>query len=218
MSEADRTSCDAAGVVAGIRAVAATIAEHKVELTRLDRDIGDGDHGENLARGFTAVLAKLDAGEPDTPAAVLKLVASTLISTVGGAAGPLYGTAFLRASTAVKDAATVDPQAIVTALTAGRDGVVARGKAELEDKTMVDALTPAVNAARAAADAGGDVAAVLRAAAKDAALGAAATIPLQARKGRASYLGERSIGHQDPGATSTAYLFQALAAVAEQAP
>jgi dihydroxyacetone kinase-like protein len=130
----------------------------------------------------------------------------------------LYGTAFLRASTAVKDAATVDPQAIVTALTAGRDGVVARGKAELEDKTMVDALTPAVNAARAAADAGGDVAAVLRAAAKDAALGAAATIPLQARKGRASYLGERSIGHQDPGATSTAYLFQALAAVAEQAP
>src|SRR5690349_4004611 len=136
MSEADRTSCDAAGVVAGIRAVAATIAEHKVELTRLDRDIGDGDHGENMARGFTAVLAKLDAGEPDTPSAVLKLVASTLISTVGGAAGPLYGTAFLRASTAVKEATTLDPQAIVTALTAGRDGVVARGKAELEDKTM----------------------------------------------------------------------------------
>ena len=218
MSEADRTSCDAAGVVAGIRAVAATIAEHKVELTRLDRDIGDGDHGENMARGFTAVLAKLDAGEPDTPSAVLKLVASTLISTVGGAAGPLYGTAFLRASTAVKEATTLDPQAIVTALTAGRDGVVARGKAELEDKTMVDALTPAVNAARAAADAGGDVAEVLRAAANDAAMGAAATIPLQARKGRASYLGARSIGHQDPGATSTAYLLEALAAVAEKAP
>ena len=218
MSQADRTSCDAAGVVAGIRAVAATIAEHKVELTRLDRDIGDGDHGENMARGFTAVLAKLDAGEPDTPSAVLKLVASTLISTVGGAAGPLYGTAFLRASTAVKEATTLDPQAIVTALTAGRDGVVARGKAELEDKTMVDALTPAVNAARAAADAGGDVAAVLRAAANDAAMGAAATIPLQARKGRASYLGARSIGHQDPGATSTAYLLEALAAVAEKAP
>jgi len=218
MSQADRTSCDAAGVVAGIRAVAATIAEHKVELTRLDRDIGDGDHGENMARGFTAVLAKLDAGEPDTPSAVLKLVASTLISTVGGAAGPLYGTAFLRASTAVKEATTLDPQAIVTALTAGRDGVVARGKAELEDKTMVDALTPAVNAARAAADAGGDVATVLRAAANDAAMGAAATIPLQARKGRASYLGARSIGHQDPGATSTAYLLEALAAVAEKAP
>ncbi|HEY7813376.1 MAG TPA: dihydroxyacetone kinase subunit DhaL [Nakamurella sp.] len=210
-------SCDAAGTVAGIRAVAATVAEHKVELTRLDRDIGDGDHGENLARGFTAVLAKLAAAEPDTPAAVLKLVASTLISTVGGAAGPLFGTAFLRASTAVKDAPTLDGQAVVAALTAGRDGVVARGKAELEDKTMVDALTPAVNAARAAADAGGDVAAVLRAAAKDAAMGAEATIPLQARKGRASYLGERSIGHKDPGATSTAYLLAALADAAEQA-
>ena len=216
MSEADRTSCDAAGVVAGIRAVAATIAEHKVELTRLDRDIGDGDHGENMARGFTAVLAKLDAGEPDTPSAVLKLVASTLISTVGGAAGPLYGTAFLRASTAVKEATTLDPQAIVTALTAGRDGVVARGKAELEDKTMVDALTPAVNAARAAADAGDDVRAVLRAAAADANLGAEATIPYQARKGRASYLGERSIGHKDPGATSTAYLLAALADAARE--
>lgn len=203
--------CDAASTVAAIRAVAATIAEHRVELTRLDRDIGDGDHGENMARGFTAVLAKLDATEFDNPAAVLKLVASTLISTVGGAAGPLYGTAFLRASTAVKDLPTLDAGAIVTALTAARDGVVARGKAELEDKTMVDALTPAVNAARAAADAGDDVAAVLRAAATDADLGAEATIPYQARKGRASYLGERSIGHKDPGATSTAYLLNALA-------
>ena len=203
--------CDAASTVAAIRAVAATIAEHRVELTRLDRDIGDGDHGENMARGFTAVLAKLDATEFDNPAAVLKLVASTLISTVGGAAGPLYGTAFLRASTAVKDLPTLDAGAIVTALTAARDGVVARGKAELEDKTMVDALTPAVNAARAAADAVDDVAAVLRAAATDADLGAEATIPYQARKGRASYLGERSIGHKDPGATSTAYLLNALA-------
>lgn len=210
-------TCDAASTVAAIRAVAATIAEHKVELTRLDRDIGDGDHGENMARGFTAVLAKLDGAEFDTPAAVLKMVASTLISTVGGAAGPLYGTAFLRASTAVKDLPTLDAQAVVSALTAGRDGVVARGKAELEDKTMVDALTPAVNAARAAADAGDDVAAVLAAAAADAALGAEATIPYQARKGRASYLGERSIGHKDPGATSTAYLLTALADAASSA-
>jgi dihydroxyacetone kinase-like protein len=210
-------SCDAAGTVAGIKAVAATIAEHRVELTRLDRDIGDGDHGENLSRGFTAVVAKLDGADPDTPAAVLKLVASTLISTVGGASGPLFGTAFLRASTAVKDATTLDARAVVAALTAGRDGVVARGKAELEDKTIVDAFTPAVNAARAAADAGGDVAAVLRAAAKDAAIGAEATNPLQAPKGRASYLGERSIGHKDPGATSTAYLLAALADAAEQA-
>jgi dihydroxyacetone kinase-like protein len=211
-------TCDAASTVAGIKAVAATIAEHKVELTRLDRDIGDGDHGENMARGFTAVLTKLDATEFDTPGAVLKMVASTLISTVGGAAGPLFGTAFLRASTAVKDRATLDAQAVVAALTAARDGVVARGKAELEDKTMVDALTPAVNAARAAADAGDDVGAVLRAAAADANLGAEATIPYQARKGRASYLGERSIGHKDPGATSTAYLLAALADAAASAP
>ncbi len=210
-------TCDASGTVAAIRAVAATIAEHKVELTHLDRDIGDGDHGENLSRGFTAVLAKLDAGTPDTPGGVLKLVATTLISTVGGASGPLFGTAFLRASTTVKDAPSLDPPAVVAALTAARDGVVARGKAEPDDKTMVDALTPAVNAARAAADGGADVVGVLRAAASAAGAGAEATIPLQARKGRASYLGERSIGHKDPGATSTAYLLTALAEAAERA-
>lgn len=205
-------TCDASSAVGAIRSVAATIAEHKVELTHLDRDIGDGDHGENLARGFTAVLVKLDAGTPDTPGAVLKLVATTLISTVGGASGPLFGTAFLRASTAVKDAPTLDAATVVAALAAARDGVVARGKAEPDDKTMVDALTPAVNAAREAAGAdGASVAAVLRAAASAATAGAEATIPLQARKGRASYLGERSIGHKDPGATSTAYLLTALA-------
>ena len=204
-------TCDATGTIAGIKAVAAVIIEHKAELTRLDRDIGDGDHGENLARGFTAVLAKLDGAELQNPSAVLKLVASTLISTVGGAAGPLFGTAFLRAATAVKDQPMLDPQSLVAALTAGRDGVVARGKAELEDKTMVDALTPAVKAAKAAADGGADVPAVLRAAATAATAGAAATVPYQARKGRASYLGERSIGHPDPGATSTAYLLTALA-------
>jgi len=203
-------TCDAAGTVAAIRAVAATVAEHKVELTHLDREIGDGDHGENLSRGFTAVLTKLDAGQPETPGAVLKLVATTLISTVGGAAGPLFGTAFLRASTTVGAAETLDATTVVAALTAARDGVVARGKAESNDKTMVDALTPAVNAAKAAAEAGGGVGEVLAAAAEAAAAGAEATIPLQARKGRASYLGERSIGHKDPGATSTAYLLQAL--------
>lgn len=209
-------SCDAAGTVAAIRAVAATVAKHKAELTHLDREIGDGDHGENLARGFTAVLGKLDAPDqqaaPATPGAVLKLVATTLISTVGGAAGPLFGTAFLRAATSVGDATELDAAAVVTALTAARDGVVARGKAEPSDKTMVDALTPAVTAAKAALDGGGDVAAVLTAAAEAATAGAAATTPLQARKGRASYLGERSTGHADPGATSTGYLLQALAA------
>lgn len=207
-------ACDAATTVAAIRAVAATVAEHKVELTHLDRDIGDGDHGENLSRGFTAVITKLDAGAPETPTAVLKLVATTLISTVGGASGPLFGTAFLRAATSVGDAETLDGAAVAGALTAARDGVVARGKAESGDKTMVDALTPAVNAAKAAAEGGGSVTEVLSAAADAAAEGAEATFPLQARKGRASYLGERSIGHIDPGAQSTAYLLRALAGAA----
>jgi dihydroxyacetone kinase-like protein len=207
-------ACDAATTVAAIRAVAATVAEHKVELTHLDRDIGDGDHGENLSRGFTAVITKLDAGAPETPTAVLKLVATTLISTVGGASGPLFGTAFLRAATSVGDAETLDGAAVAGALTAARDGVVARGKAESGDKTMVDALTPAVNAAKAAAEGGGSVTEVLSAAADAAAEGAEATFPLQARKGRASYLGERSIGHLDPGAQSTAYLLRALAGAA----
>ncbi|MEP6559542.1 MAG: dihydroxyacetone kinase subunit DhaL [Nakamurella sp.] len=209
-------SCDTATTVAAIRAVAATVAEHRIELTHLDRDIGDGDHGENLARGFTAVVTKLDALDASTvtPGAVLKLVATTLISTVGGAAGPLFGTAFLRAATSVGDAETLDAAAVATALTAARDGVVARGKAEPGDKTMVDALTPAVTAAKQAAADGADVAHVLTAAADAATAGAAATIPLQARKGRASYLGERSMGHLDPGATSTGYLLQALAASA----
>src|SRR5664279_3726026 len=182
-------SCDAAGTVAAIRAVAATVAEHRAELTHLDRDIGDGDHGENLARGFTAVITKLDAAEPATPGAVLKLVATTLISTVGGAAGPLFGTAFLRAATTVGDAETLDGETVSKALAAARDGVVARGKAESGDKTMVDALTPAVNAAKASAGGGGSVTEVLAAAADAAAEGAEATFPLQARKGRASYLG-----------------------------
>ena len=207
-------ACDAATTVAAIRAVAATVAEHKVELTHLDRDIGDGDHGENLSRGFTAVITKLDAGAPETPTAVLKLVATTLISTVGGASGPLFGTAFLRAATSVGDAGTLDGAAVAGALTAARDGVVARGKAESGDKTMVDALTPAVNAAKVAAGGGGSVTEVLAAAADAAAEGAEATFPLQARKGRASYLGERSIGHIDPGAQSTAYLLRALAKAA----
>lgn len=203
--------CDADGTVTAIRAVAATVAEHKVELTHLDREIGDGDHGENLARGFSAVLSKLDGATLDTPGAVLKLVATTLISTVGGASGPLFGTAFLRAATAVGDADELDGAAVVAALTAARDGVVARGKAEPGDKTMVDALTPAVEAAGKAAADGAGPADVLSAAADAAATGAESTTPLQARKGRASYLGERSKGHPDPGATSTAYLLRALA-------
>lgn len=203
--------CDAAAVASAVRAVAQVVAEHKAELTGLDRAIGDGDHGENLARGFTAVVAKLDEATPATPGDVLKLVATTLISTVGGASGPLFGTAFLRAATTVGDADSLDGAAVAAALQAARDGVVARGKAEPGDKTMVDALTPAVDAAQAAAAAGGDPAAVLAAAAAAAEQGAADTEPMQAHKGRASYLGERSIGHVDPGARSSAYVLRSLA-------
>lgn len=201
--------CTANDVVTALRAAATTIAEHRVELIQLDRAIGDGDHGENMDRGFKAVVAALDANPPDTPAAVLKLVATTLISKVGGAAGPLYGTAFLRASTAVKDRDELTPADIGEALSAALGGVVARGKAELGDKTMVDALDPAVKAAK------GDTAAELLAAAAAAAeMGADATIPIVARKGRASYLGERSAAHLDPGARSTSLLLRAFAEVA----
>jgi phosphoenolpyruvate---glycerone phosphotransferase subunit DhaL len=201
--------CTAADLVTAIRAVADTVAEHRVELIQLDRAIGDGDHGENLDRGFKAVLAAFEASTPDSPAAVLKTVATTLISKVGGAAGPLYGTAFLRASAAVKDRDELGPSDVAEALTAALGGVVARGKAELGDKTMVDALDPAVKAAT-----GDSVASVLAAAAAAAQEGADATVPLVARKGRASYLGERSAGHMDPGARSTALLLKTFAEVA----
>jgi len=137
-----------------------------------------------------------------------------LMSKVGGAAGPLYGTAYLRAATSLGDSTDIDADALASALAAARDGVVARGKAETGDKTMVDAWTPAVEAAKNAASDGGDVLAVLQAAAEAAEVGAVATDPLVARKGRASYLGERSAGHRDPGAASTALLLRAAAAAA----
>jgi phosphoenolpyruvate---glycerone phosphotransferase subunit DhaL len=205
--------CTASQVAAALRAVAEVIVEHRDELVQLDRAIGDGDHGENLKRGFTAIVSALDASTPDTPAAVLKLAATTLISKVGGAAGPLYGTAFLRAAGAVGDAAELDAANVVEALRAALGGIVARGKAERADKTMVDALDPAV---RAAEKADGDVAEVLAAAAAAAQAGAESTVPLVARKGRASYLGERSAGHLDPGARSTALMLQAFADAANR--
>jgi dihydroxyacetone kinase-like protein len=199
--------CTAAQVASAVRAIAEVVAEHRDELVQLDRAIGDGDHGENLKRGFTAIVSKLDESTPDTPGAVLKLVASTLISKVGGAAGPLYGTAFLRAATAVADATELEAEQVTAALRAALGGVVARGKAELGDKTMVDALDPAVRAA----EAGGSITEILKAAADAAQAGAEATEPLVARKGRASYLGERSAGHVDPGARSTALMLRSLA-------
>lgn len=200
---------DTAALERWIRAFAASAAEHADELTRLDSAIGDADHGANMARGTAAVVAKLDAS--GGPAVLLKQVGMTLVSTVGGASGPLYGTFFLRMATAAGDAAELDATAFGAALRAGVAGVVARGKAEPGDKTMLDALVPAVDAYDAAVE-NGDLAGALRAAVDAGAAGRDATVPLQARKGRASYLGERSVGHQDPGATSAVLLLEAAAA------
>lgn len=204
---------NAAWALAWIRGAQAVLSEHRMELIDLDREIGDGDHGENMDRGFKAVVAKLDAGAPDV-ASVLKLVASTLMSTVGGASGPLYGTAFLRAAKAASEN-EMDANGVAAIIAGALEGIVARGKATTGEKTMVDAWTPALEAAKGVAAAGGSAAEALRAAATAAQAGAEATVPLQATKGRASYLGERSIGHQDPGATSTAYILAAAADAAE---
>lgn len=203
-------SLDTAWALRWMRETARVIAVERAALIDLDRAIGDADHGENLDRGFTAVLGKLDTEDaPATPAAVLKLVATTLMSTVGGAAGPLYGTAFLRAATSLGDAEEIEAAQLATMIAAARDGIVARGKAEPGDKTMVDAWTPAADAATTAAREGSTAVEVLAAAAEAARAGAEATEPLIARKGRASYLGERSIGHQDPGAVSSALILEA---------
>ncbi|GAA4050833.1 MULTISPECIES: dihydroxyacetone kinase subunit DhaL [Arthrobacter] len=190
------------------------MSEHREELIALDRAIGDSDHGENMDRGFRAVIEKLGQTPPETPGAALKLAAMALMSKVGGAAGPLYGTAYLRAATSLGELAEIDAAALAGALTAARDGIVARGKAELGDKTMVDAWSPAVEAADEVLADGGDAVAVLAAAAEAAEVGAVTTDPLIARKGRASYLGERSAGHRDPGAVSSALLLRAAATAA----
>jgi dihydroxyacetone kinase-like protein len=200
------------------RTAASVITQQRTHLGDLDRAIGDGDHGENLDRGFSAVAAKLDSVPADAlPADVLRLVATTLISHVGGAAGPLYGTAFLRAAESAGHSQTLDSASVAALLTAARDGIVQRGKAERDDKTMVDAWSRAVDAADAAVAEGADVIAVLDAAADAAGAGAQATEPLRARKGRASYLGERAIGHRDPGAESSALILRAAADAAQSA-
>lgn len=207
---------DVAWAVDWIRRSSAMLSEKRMELIDLDRAIGDGDHGENMARGFSAVVARVDESPPASVADAVKLVAQTLMSKVGGAAGPLYGTAFMRIAK-VADADPLDAAWVAAMCDAALEGIVARGKASTGEKTMVDAWTPAAEAARAVAADGGSPAQALRAAADAAATGAEATIPLKATKGRASYLGDRSIGHQDPGATSTAYLLAAAAAAAEEA-
>ena len=201
-------SLDAAWALRWIELAAADIAEQRDYLVDLDRAIGDGDHGENMDRGFKAAVEALGQAQPGTVAEVLKTVAKTLMSTVGGAAGPLYGTAFLRASKAAGDG-ELDGAGVAAVIAGALDGIQARGKATTGEKTMVDAWTPALEAARAAAESGSDPAAVLEAAATAAEAGAAATEPLRATKGRASYLGERSIGHLDPGAVSTSLILRA---------
>ncbi len=198
-------------IVDWIRRSAALIEENERWLTQLDADIGDADHGANMHRGFQAVLRKLPDVANSDIGSILKSVGLTLVSTVGGAGGPLYGTFFIDmgATTAGKKELSLAEWAV--ALEAGVAGMVRRGKAGVGDKTMLDALQPAVNSTSAAAASGSDIATALRVAAQAAEEGMRATTPLVARKGRASYLGERSAGHQDPGATSAALLLQAAA-------
>ncbi len=206
-------SLDAAWARRWIELSAADIAEQRDYLVDLDRAIGDGDHGENMDRGFKAAVEALGQAQPGSVAEVLKTVAKTLMSTVGGAAGPLYGTAFLRASKAAGDG-DLDGAGVAALIAGALDGIQARGKATTGEKTMVDAWTPALEAARAAAESGSDATAVFEAAATAAEAGAAATEPMRATKGRASYLGERSIGHLDPGAVSTSLILRAAARAA----
>jgi phosphoenolpyruvate---glycerone phosphotransferase subunit DhaL len=197
-----------------VREMAAAMEEHRRYLTKLDSEIGDGDHGNNMHRGFQAALERLEGADPSSPADALKAVSMALVSKVGGAAGPLYGTAFLRASTALQDKDEVSPEDAAEALEAALGGIKQRGKAEVGDKTIVDALQPAVQAAKEAAP-NASAAEVMRAAAEAAREGAESTVPLTARKGRASYLGARAEGHQDPGATSTYFLLDAAARTLE---
>jgi phosphoenolpyruvate---glycerone phosphotransferase subunit DhaL len=183
---------------------------NQAELTELDAAIGDADHGINMVRGMSAVMRKLDDMHPADLNELLKTVAMTLITSVGGASGPLYGTFFLRFGRATGSASELDLAALATGLHAGLAGIVERGKAEPGDKTMVDALLPAVDAMEMVIKNNGDLAAAVTAARDAAAAGRDATVPLIARKGRASYLGERSAGHMDPGAASMSLLFDAL--------
>jgi dihydroxyacetone kinase-like protein len=197
-----------------MREFARLVAENRELLTTLDSAIGDADHGTNMDRGMTAVTAALAENRPATAAALLKMTGMKLVSTVGGASGPLYGTAFLRMAAVAGDADPLDAATFARALRAGLDGVVARGRAEAGDKTMLDALAPAVDALDAGLASGGSLPEALRAALAAAEAGRDATVPMLARKGRASYLGARSVGHQDPGATSVTLLVAAAAAMA----
>jgi dihydroxyacetone kinase-like protein len=188
------------------------VIKNQAQLTELDSAIGDADHGINMARGMTAVIDKLEGSEPADVNDLFKTVAMTLVTSVGGASGPLYGTFFLRFGGASGSATELEVADLATGLHAGRTGILQRGKAEPGDKTMIDALSPALDAMEVVIKNGGDLAVAVIAAREAAAVGRDATIPMVARKGRASYLGERSAGHMDPGAASMSLLFDALAA------
>lgn len=198
-------------VIAWLQAFADAIAENKAYLTQLDSDIGDGDHGTNMDRGFQAVRAKLPELADKDIGSILKTVGMTLVSTVGGASGPLYGTFFLQAGASAAGKLELSLADWTALLQAGVDGVIMRGKANLGDKTMVDALVPALQALKDAGARASGLAIAVQASADACEQGMLATTPLVARKGRASYLGERSAGHQDPGATSSHLLLRAAA-------
>jgi dihydroxyacetone kinase-like protein len=204
-------SITAAGVRSWIEDFAAVISEHRTELVQLDTAIGDGDHGTNMDRGMRAALEQVAKVDDDDVGALLKAVGMALISKVGGAAGPLYGTLFMRMATAAAGKVQLDLGEWTEAVAAGVAGVQQRGKAEPGDKTMIDALLPAVDALRAAQSDGVELADALLRSADAAREGMLATIPMQAKKGRASYLGPRSVDHQDPGATSSELLLRSAA-------
>ena len=201
-----------------LKRYAAVIAEQKQYLTGLDAAIGDGDHGINMDRGWQQVLVKIAPVKDKDAGTLLKTTGMALVGSVGGAGGPLYGTFFIRAGAALDGKAEVSDEELVNALEAGLKGVVERGKANLNDKTMVDALTPAVERAKARLKEGASIADALSAATDAAEAGMKATIPLKALKGRASYLGDRSIGHQDPGATSSYYMLRTLREALAEVP
>ena len=201
-------------IIRYLRRLNEEIAAHRDELTRLDAAIGDADHGTNLHRGFTAVVEKLPSLAGKDVGTILKTTGLTLVSTVGGASGPLYGTGFLRAGMVLANHYEIDRGAFAAAWGAALEGIQARGRAQRGEKTMVDALAPAVDALRKAG-ANDDLLTALRAVVAAAEEGMLATIPMQATKGRASYLGDRSVGHQDPGATSAHLMLRVLLEIVE---
>jgi dihydroxyacetone kinase-like protein len=205
-------------VVAWLAECAATISDQRDYLVELDAAIGDGDHGTNLNRGFEAVRQLISDDVDSPPGRLLIAAGRTLVSTVGGASGPLWGSAFRQMGRMLGDSDVFDGAALAAGLEAGLAAIVELGAAELGDKTMVDSLQPAVSALRNRLAEGGDVVTALNSAAQAAEQGMRATVPLKARRGRASYLGERSIGHQDPGATSTAIIVKALDRVVAASP